>query len=296
MPALMLSEEETTSVADQDTSNSKTLSAVQVSEQAVPATASVNPIDLEETKQTDLVVDGEYAPTGVIVSKENGVTYVALASMATLLDPTAQVSWDAGSGTVTVKSSQLNLTATVGQTYLQANGRYLYLPSTVQMIQGRVTVPLSIVTKAFDATVGWDATTGVTTITRGSGGIASGDAFYPQESLFWLSRAIYAESGNQTLKGQIAVGNVIMNRVASSIFPDTIQGVLAQKNQFTTYRSGALANRTPNASSVVAAKLVLDGAVVSEVKDALYFDSTSNSWASRNKTCIAVIGNHKFYR
>ena len=93
----------------------------------------------------------------------------------------------------------------------------------------------------------------------------------------------------------MAVGIVVMNRVKSAIYPNTVEGVLAQKNQFSTYQSGRLANRTPNASSVIAAKLVLDGGVVTEVKDALYFDSSSNSWASRNKECVAVIGNHKFY-
>ena len=125
--------------------------------------------------------------------------------------------------------------------------------------------------------------------------IQSGDSYYNQNDLFWLSRIIFAESGNQPLEGQMAVGIVVMNRVESPIYPNTVEGVLAQKNQFSTYQSGRLAQRTPNASSVIAAKLVLDGGVVEEVKDALYFDSSANSWAARNKECVAVIGNHKFY-
>jgi len=91
------------------------------------------------------------------------------------------------------------------------------------------------------------------------------------------------------------VGNVVMNRVESSRFPNTVKGVLSQKNQFSTYKNGKLANRTPNESSVIAAKLVLDGGVVEECEGALYFDSASRSWASRNRECIAVIGGHKFY-
>lgn len=164
------------------------------------------------------------------------------------------------------------------------------------MVNGRLTVPLWAVAKAFDAAVGWDAATGTVTVTRGSGAIQSGESFYNQEDLFWLSRVITAESGNQPLEGQMAVGNVVMNRVASPIYPNTVEGVLAQKNQFTTYRAGKLADRTPTATSVIAAKLVLDGGVVEETAGALYFDSASGSWASRNKECVAVIGNHKFYR
>ena len=94
----------------------------------------------------------------------------------------------------------------------------------------------------------------------------------------------------------MAVANVVLNRVSNPIFPNSIQGVLAQKNQFSTYKGGKLANRTPNEGSIIAAKLVLDGGVVEEVESALWFDSKcGNSWAARNKTLMATIGGHKFY-
>ena len=163
------------------------------------------------------------------------------------------------------------------------------------MVNDMVTVPLWAMVKAFDATMSWDAATSTVSVTRGSGGIMSGQSYYDQEDLFWLSRVIYAESGNQPLEGQMAVGNVVMNRVANPIYPNTIQGVLAQKNQFSTYQSGALAYRTPNESSVIAAKLVLDGGVVEETKGALYFDSAVSSWASRNREFAIKLGGHKFY-
>ena len=241
-------------------------------------------------------MDGERAPAEVVMEIQDGVTYVPLAAMAQFLDESAQISWDSASSVVTVTTGKLSLSAQVGQLYLQANGRYLYLPEKVQMSGGRVTVPLWAVVEAFGATMTWDAATEVVSITRGSGAIQSGDSYYDQEDLFWLSRVIYAESGNQPLEGKMAVGNVVMNRVASPIYPNTVEGVLAQKNQFSTYKSGALADRTPNESSIIAAKLVLDGGEVEETEGAMYFDSNANSWAARNKECVAVIGGHKFYR
>ena len=257
--------------------------------------ASASPIDLAEDTESGLTIDGEHAPAEVDLTLRDGVSYVALAPMAQVLDPTAQVAWDGGSGTVAVTTGALSLTAQVGQLYLEANGRYLYLSEGVQLDQGSVMVPLWAVAEAFDADLGWDAAEGVVTVTRGSGAIQSGDYYYDQEDLFWLSRVIDAESGNQPLEGKMAVAIVVMNRVASPIYPDTVEGVLAQKNQFSTYRSGKLAERTPNASSVIAAKLVLDGGVVEEVAEALYFDSTDSSWAARNRECIAIIGGHRFY-
>ncbi|RHR08905.1 copper amine oxidase [Pseudoflavonifractor sp. AF19-9AC] len=293
-PVTVLAEEESAAEIN-GALETENQSVYKVSSQAIPAAAAASPIELAESTESRLLVDGIAAPAEVEMTQKDGVTYVALANMALCLDETAAVNWNAESQVLTVTTSKLSLTAKVGQLYLEANGRYLYLPEGVQMVNGKVVVPLWAVTEAFGAKPGWESSTGIVTVTRGSGAIQSGDSYYDQNDLFWLARIIYAESGNQPLEGQMAVGIVVMNRVESPIYPNTVEGVLAQKNQFSTYQSGRLANRTPNASSVIAAKLVLDGGVVSEVKDALYFDSSSNSWASRNKECVAVIGNHKFY-
>ena len=265
---------------------------------AVGSGTSVEEITAEEQQNVvvgdqSLLIDGAAAPTNLGKFQKNGVTYVALAPMAQALEPSVEIGWDGS--TVNIYSDRLALTAKVGQLYLVANGRYLYLPEGVQMVNNMVTVPLSVVVEAFDAKLTWDSATGVICITRGSGGIQSGDSYYNQEDLFWLSRLITAESGNQPLEGQMAVGNVVMNRVASPVYPNTVLGVIAQKNQFSTYKSGALANRTPNQSSIIAAKLVLDGGEVSETDGALYFDSSASSWASRNREFAAVLGGHKFY-
>ena len=265
-------------------------------ETAVPAAEGVSPQELTEQIDTALCVDGEYVSVEVARVQHDGVTYVALAPMAKELDESVQIGWDGSSSTVTVKSSKLSLTAKVGQLYIQANGRYLYVPEGVQMVGGKVTVPLSVLVKAFDARLSWDAASGTVVVNRGSGAIQSGDSYYNQDDLFWLSRIIQAECGNQPLEGRMAVGNVVLNRVKNPAFPSTVKGVLSQKNQFPTWKNGALANRTPNATSVIAAKLVLDGGEVESTKGATFFDSNSNSWAARNKTCVAVIGNHKFYK
>ena len=265
-------------------------------ETAVPAAEGVSPQELTEQIDTALCVDGEYVSVEVARVQHDGVTYVALAPMAKELDESVQIGWDGSSSTVTVKSSKLSLTAKVGQLYVQANGRYLYVPEGVQMVGGKVTVPLSVLVKAFDARLSWDAASGTVVVNRGSGAIQSGDSYYNQDDLFWLSRIIQAECGNQPLEGRMAVGNVVLNRVKNPAFPSTVKGVLSQKNQFTTWKNGALANRTPNATSVIAAKLVLDGGEVESTKGATFFDSNSTSWAARNKTCVAVIGNHKFYK
>ena len=255
-----------------------------------PPVVEVPPVD------PNFLINGQPAhkDTGRMLVKD--VTYVAMGPTVKEIAPDAQITWDGKNRIATVKTGKLTLTAKVGDVYAVANGRYLYAPDGIKMQGDRVMIPLKILTRAFDAKLSWNSSTRVVAVQRGSGAIVSGDQFYNQDSLFWLSRVIYAESGNQSLKGKMAVGNVVMNRVNSPLFPNTILGVLSQRNQFTTYRGGNLAYRTPNEGSVLAAKLVLDGAVVEESCGALYFDSLANSWASRHKTFVCKLGAHKFYR
>ena len=246
-----------------------------------------------------LLVDGQPVPKSAARTTIGGMTYVSLKVMSQQLDTSAQVEWDADSKVITVTTEQLKLTAKVGQKYLIANGRYLYMPEGVIMSEtDQAMVSLDALAKAFDAQLGWDGETGTFVVTRGSGAIESADTYYREDDLFWLSRVIYAESGNQVLEGKMGVGIVVLNRVndKTGIWPDSVKGVISQRNQFSTYKNGRLANRTPNTESIVAAKLVLDGGIVEEVKDAFFFDTfRNNSWAARNKSVLAAIGGHRFY-
>lgn len=239
-------------------------------EPAVPATTVVG-----QTAQTD-AGSGYVDPSAQWQAQQgaynNGA--MSLSAYAQAMDPSASIAWDGQTLTITAKGTVV--TATSGRVYLVANDRYLYVPGGVQVANGQVYVPEAVAAKAFS-------------------GLTSGGSFYDQEALFWLSRVIQRESGNQSMEGKMAVGNVILNRVADPAFPNSIEGVLAQKNQFTTYQSGALRNTKPSANSIIAAKLVLDGGVVEATRGATFFDSSSNSWASRNKQYIATIGGHNFY-
>lgn len=243
-----------------------------------------------------LLLDGQPVPKVVGRTTLFNVTYVSLKGMAQQLDTTAQVSWDESTGTVTVTAKGLELTARENDPYMIANGRYLYMPTGVQMVEDRMMVSLDVLAKAFGATTGWDGEGGYFLVNRGEGPLEPSDTFYDEDELFWLSRVIYAESGNQSLAGKMAVGNVVLNRTNHPTWPDSIYGVISQRNQFSTFRGGRLANRTPNAESVIAAKLVLDGGVAEGAERAYFFDTyLRSSWAARNKQCVAEIGGHRFY-
>jgi len=118
--------------------------------------------------------------------------------------------------------------------------------------------------------------------------------------VYWLSRIIHAEAEAESYTGKVAVGNVIMNRVKSSLFPNTIKGVIFEYYkgipQFSPVADGTIYN-TPNADSINAAKAALSGTSV--VGSATYFfnpDKSEGTWIVQNKTFVKRIGNHVFYR
>lgn len=124
------------------------------------------------------------------------------------------------------------------------------------------------------------------------------DSAYDYEDLYWLSRIISAEAKGESFTGQIAVGTVVLNRVRSREFPNTIKGVVFDRKygtQFTPVANGSIYD-TPTKSAVVAAKMCLDGYVLSD--SVLYFVNPSiatSSWIQNNRKYAFRVGNHEFY-
>jgi|GEM_PF-2194138 len=120
-----------------------------------------------------------------------------------------------------------------------------------------------------------------------------------EDDLYWLSRIIHAEAQGEPYEGKVAVGNVILNRVKSSDFPNTVYGVVFDKQfgytQFSPVIDGSIYN-TPNADSIETAKAVLKGE--RPVGDALYFlnpRKATNFWIVQNRRFSMTIGEHDFY-
>ena len=159
--------------------------------------------------------------------------------------------------------------------------------------------PVSELCRIFSFTVTWDsATSSVNIDTTQKELLASGDSFYAEEDVYWLSRIIYAESGNQPLEGMLGVGDVVMNRVASGAFPNTVKEVIFDSRygvQFSPVETGSIYSE-PSEECVIAAKLCLEGYDI--VGGALYFvnpDIGVSSWFRQTRTFVTSIGDHDFY-
>ena len=107
-----------------------------------------------------------------------------------------------------------------------------------------------------------------------------------------LANLIYCEAGNQPYEGQLGVGAVVINRVLSGAFPNTVVGVIYQPNQFSPVTSGrlalALARGDATASCFQAADAAMSGQ--SSVGDCIFFRTPIPQVVPRY-----TIGNHIFY-
>ena len=244
---------------------------------ALPSRA-VRPVNVQ--------VDGDLLQTRAYV--ERGVTYVPLRS---LLDAFGgwELQWDSEAAAAVAVSASARLTADPAANTVTVNG--VDHAGRVTVERGRTYVPLRLTAEALGGRAEWDGWLDGAAVT-------SPDADYDAADLYWLARIICAESGAEPMAGQIAVGNVVLNRVESDEFPDTVPAVIFDRVdgvQFEPVSNGTV-YKTPTAKSSEAAKRVLDGE--NTVGRALYFYAPALSqgvWINANRPYHMTIGCHRFY-
>ncbi|WP_192929657.1 cell wall hydrolase [Alkaliphilus serpentinus] len=118
--------------------------------------------------------------------------------------------------------------------------------------------------------------------------------------VYWLSRIIHAEAAGEPYRGKVAVGNVVLNRVKSKAFPNTVYSVIFEYYgripQFSPVEDGTIYN-TPCNECIQAAKDSLNGS--RPVGNSTYFFNPSKAagtWIVRNKSYVTRIGGHVFYQ
>ena len=116
---------------------------------------------------------------------------------------------------------------------------------------------------------------------------------YSDADINLLARLIYGEARGESYVGQVAVGAVVMNRIKSSSFPNTMSGVIYQRYAFTAVDDGQI-NLTPNETAKKAAKDAINGWDPSYGAIYYYNPATATSqWIFSRQTTV-TIGRHVF--
>ena len=108
-----------------------------------------------------------------------------------------------------------------------------------------------------------------------------------------LAKLVYAESRGEPYSGQVAVASVVLNRVKSSSFPNSIAGVIYQTGAFSVVSDGQI-NLTPDDTAKKAAQDAINGWDPSY--GAIYYfnpNTASNKWIWSRPVTV-IIGNHRF--
>jgi N-acetylmuramoyl-L-alanine amidase len=262
--------------------------------------------ETEEAAYIPVYVDGEDADPDMISFMYEEELYVPLQSVAESLGSWFYT-WNSALQSASLMADDFFLTVSADDNRIEANGRTYKMENGLQIVDGEAMVPAEALCRAFD--VGYelddDAAYIDSTVHPAAEAEAEQEAesvseegdytggYYDEDDLYWLSHIIYAEAGGESYDGMVAVGNVVLNRVASSSFPNTIKGVIFQTSQFTPAESGSI-YKEPSSAAISAAKDALNG--VNVVGNSTYFNRAgSSSWASNNKTFVTRIGNHDFY-
>lgn len=121
----------------------------------------------------------------------------------------------------------------------------------------------------------------------------TGGSNYTSSDVYLLAKCIYAEARGESYTGQVAVGAVVLNRVDSPQFPNTIAGVIYQKNAFTAVNDGQI-NLEPDRTAINAATDAMNG--WDPTYGCLYYYNpavATSSWIFGRET-VTVIGKHVF--
>ncbi|WP_438347594.1 cell wall hydrolase [Paenibacillus sp. FA6] len=118
------------------------------------------------------------------------------------------------------------------------------------------------------------------------------------EELLMLRKIVMAEAEGEPYEGKVAVANVVLNRLRSANFPNTIYKVIYQKYQFSPVANGRFDRVKPSEDTIYAVNEALNGR--KEVSDDTYYflslKLAEDLTVHHTRTFSATIGNHSFYK
>ena len=229
----------------------------------------------------------------------DGCCYVPVRALCAFFGQ--EMNWDGDADSFTLRIDNLSVHGTREQPYFTAAGRYVWAPEGWLIRAGELYLPSGAAQKLFHVDADFDES-GAIAFSSANMLLLSGGADYyalnfPSDDVYWLSHIINAEAKTEPLEGQIGVGNVVMNRVRSELFPSTVFEVIYDTEHTIQFEPVALGGirEDPEERSVIAAYLVLEGA--NTVGDSLYFVNPAygSYWFDSTLELTAVIGRHNFY-
>ncbi|MFZ5988903.1 MAG: stalk domain-containing protein [Bacillota bacterium] len=240
-------------------------------------------------------MNGNYIKTDVSPFIKDNRTYVSVRFVAEALDAT--VDWVDEEKKVIIYGRTKYIELTVGSKEVMVNGEKQMMDAAAEISNGRTMVPLRFVSENLDCNVKWDNLTYTVLINKEGAIIPEAYIYnrpYTDEDLIWLARIINVEGGGQSIDTKVAIANVVLNRVKSPEFPDTVRDVIFDKEycvQFPPAHREGFSEMVPHPECVIAAKMALEG--INNIDKCLYFNNVP--FKNKSKDFYKKIDGEYFY-
>ena len=219
-------------------------------------------------------------------------TFVSVRFIAEALG--AQVGWVDEKKMVVVDDGYNYIELFIGSNEYYVNAEKQTMDVAPEINNGRTMVPYRFLAENLRCSVDWNEMTYTVLINKDGMEIPAECVYtrsYTDEDLLWLSRIVTVEARGATIEGKLAVANVVLNRVKSPAFPNTVYDVIFQRGQFPPAHKSGFKELVPPKDCIIAAKMALEG--INNIGTCLYFNN--RPFTSRSDKFYKKIDGEYFY-
>ena len=188
-----------------------------------------------------------------------------------------KIDWIEETREVTIALEDTNIKLAIDSDIAYVNGNEYKLDSRPFIREGRTYIPVRFVSENLNCAVQWIPETFTVDIKKEGLEVAEDKIeipTYTDEDLLWLSRIVQVETSDSSLDMKLGVANVVLNRVKSKEFPNSVYDVIYQIDvykQFPPAHKDSFKTMEPSYLSKVASKKALEG--INNVEDCLFFNN-----------------------
>lgn len=222
-------------------------------------------------------------------------TYVPIRFVAEAFN--MQVDWIQDEEKAILKNDTTTIEMWLNSNKLVVNNEPILIDVPIEGNDGRIMVPIRFLAEFLNFTIFWDDTTCSVLLFKEDIAVPASSVLnrsYTDDDLIWLSRIVHVEGRNISLDGKIAIANVVLNRMKSPNFPDTVYDVIFDKRytkQFPPAHKSGFRELVPDRSCVVAAKMALEG--INNIEQCLFFNN--KPFSGKERDLYTVIQGEHFY-
>ena len=242
---------------------------------------------------TSIIINDKYIKSDISGILIDGYVYIPVRGISELFN--SNVEWIEETKEIIVSNEDDNIIMKLNSNKIIINNLEQEIDQKIFSIDGLSYAPLRFLSENLGLSVEWDGEIYDVKLFKNNFEVSKeliDENHYLATDFELLAKIIEIESNGKSLELNMAVGNVVLNRVKSDRFPDTIYDVLHQKGQFPPVYKESFKTKEASLQSRVAAKRVLEGE--NNIEECLFFNS--KPFSSKKNDFYSKIDGEYFYK